>query len=120
MLTISNKTRGDRNSNPNAMLAVALPDINGSYDYAVRHQNCVTTWQTNTFFSILSDNMFNRKNKNQQPCGICGSFHHFGNNHSYIHPVKWSDFISNHNFYINHVHSLRQSLHEFDIKKMHD
>jgi hypothetical protein len=114
------KTRGEKTSNPNAMIAVVLPDRNGNYDYAVLHQNCVTIWQTNTYFTILNENMFNRKSKNQQICNQCGSYHHFGDNHSYIHPVKWSDFVSNHNFYINHVLSLRENLHEFDIKKIHD
>lgn len=114
------KTRGDKNSNPNAMLAVVLPDVNGNYDYAVRHQNCVTTWLTNTYFSILGDNMFNRKTKNQQICTTCGSTHHFGSDHSYIHPVKWSDFIGNHNSYIDHALSLRESLNDFEIKKVHD
>ena len=114
------KTRGDRTSTPNAMIAVVLPDRNGSYDYAVLHQNCVTSWQTDTYFTILNENMFNRKTKNQQPCSTCGNYHHFGNNHSYIHPVKWSDFIGGHNYYINHVLSLRENLHDFDIKKMHD
>jgi hypothetical protein len=114
------KTRGGRTSTPNAMIAVVLPDRNGSYDYAVVHQNCVTNWQTDTYFSILDENMFNRKNKNQQPCGSCGNYHHFGNDHSYIHPVKWVDFIGNHNPYIDHALSLRENLGDFVITKMHD
>lgn len=118
--SLRNKTRSEKTSRTNGMLAVALPDMNGSYDHAVVHQNCVTTWQTNTYFTILNENMFNRKNKNQRPCGTCGNYHHFGDDHSYIHPVKWSDFIDNHNSYINHVLSLRENLCDFDIKKMHD
>ena len=114
------KTRGDRTSRPNGMIAVVLPDQNGSYDYAVVHQNCVTVWQTNTYFTILNENMFNRKNKNQRLCGTCGNHHHFGSDHSYIHPVKWSDFIDNHNLYIGHVISLRENLDDFVITKMHD
>jgi hypothetical protein len=118
--SLRHKTRGSRTSNPNAMLAVALPDRSGSYSYAVQHQNCVTTWQTHTYFNILSENMFNRLNKNEQPCGVCGKHHHVGSDHSYIHPVKWVDFINNYNFYIDHALLLQESLHEFDIKKMHD
>ena len=33
-------TRGDRTSGTNAILAVALPDANGSYDYAVVDGTC--------------------------------------------------------------------------------
>jgi hypothetical protein len=114
------KTRGDRTSRPNAMIAVVLPDRNGHYDYAVTHKNCVTTWKTETYFNILDANMFNRKDKNQHICNECGAYHHFGNDHSYIYPVKWSDFICNHNYYIDHVSYLRENQDLFDLKKIHD
>ncbi|EKE19666.1 MAG: hypothetical protein ACD_8C00124G0015 [uncultured bacterium] len=118
--SLRNKTRGDRISRTNAMLAVVLPDMSGSYEYAVAHKNCVTNWQTHTYFSILNKNMFNRKNKNQKKCDSCGGHHHYGEDHSYVHPVKWADFIGNHDFYINHALSLRENLEEFEITRVHN
>ena len=118
--SLRDKKRGDKTSKTNAMLAVVLPDANGSYDYAVIHGNCVTTWQTYNFFNILNRNMFNKKNKNQQICNQCGYYHHFGSDHSYIHQVKWLDFISNYNLYIDHTLNLRENLDHFEITKTHD
>lgn len=118
--SLRNKTRGNRTSKTNAMLAVALPDSNGSYDYAVQDRNCVTVWQTNSYFNILNKNMFNRNNKNLIKCDICGSYHHQGGDHSYIHPVKWDYFINNHNTCIEHVLRLRDNLDDFSITKDHE
>lgn len=116
--SLRNKTRGDRTSKTNGMLAVALPDINGSYDYAVVRRDCgVRSWQTNTFFDILRKNMFNRYAKNQTSCDSCGGYHHHGTDHSYIHPVKWEDFIADPNTYIDRAVELREQLEEFDITK---
>lgn len=122
LYSLKNKTRGDKKSRTNAMLAIALPDINGSYDYAVSEGVCgVRSWQTHSFFGIIRKNMFNRKQKNQNFCSVCSSYHHSGDDHSYIYPMKWCDFISNHDTYINHVLSLREKMDdEFDITRIHD
>ena len=46
------------------MLAVALPDAAGSYNYAVVDNTCpscrCSAWKTDSFFKIIRDNMFNR------------------------------------------------------------
>ena len=118
--SLRNKTRGEKTSKTNAMLAVVLPDLNGSYEYAVQDKNCVTVWQTHTYFNILNKNMFNRNNKNLIKCNICGGYHHQGDDHSYIHPVKWDYFINNHNTCIEHVLNLREKLSDFDINKDHE
>ncbi len=118
--SLRDKTRGDKTSKTNAMIAVVLPDINGNYDYAVIHSECVTNWQTDSYFSILNKNMFNRKNKNQQICNRCGYYHHFEKDHSYIHSVKWVDFIDNYNPHIEHVLALRENLDHFEITKTHE
>lgn len=115
------KTRGDRTSDANGMLAVVLPDANGSHDYAVVQKECgVRSWQTNTFFKIISENMFNRQNKNHTPCESCSSYHHHGDDHSYIHPVKWDEFIANYNTYIEHAIALKNKKHEFVLTKVHE
>lgn len=119
--SLRNKTRGDRTSGTNGMLAVVLPDINGSYDYAVVHKDCgVRSWQTDSFFRIIRENMFNRFEKNHALCNSCFGYHHHGSDHSYIHPVKWEEFLINPNYFIEHAISLRDKLDEFDITKVHE
>lgn len=116
--SLRNKTRNGKTSSTNGMLAVALPDMNGSYDYAVVKKDCgVRTWQTNTFFKILADNMFNRYDKNRKSCDACGGYHHHGTDHSYIHPIKWENFITDPNTYIDRAAELRDQLDEFDLTK---
>ena len=55
------------NSNPNAMIAVVLPDASGSYGYYITEDNCphchTRTLATGTLFPILKKNMFNTPNK---------------------------------------------------------
>lgn len=110
-------TRDGRTSGTNAMLAVALPDENGSYAYVVNHYSCVTLWNIDSLFGILSSNMFNRNQKNLTQCATCRDHHHTGQDHSYIHPVKWSDFILNPNGYFDHVTTHQTNLDHFDIAK---
>lgn len=110
-------TRNGRTSGTNAMLAVVLPDENGSYSYIVNHYSCVTSWNTETLFKILSNNMFNRNQKNLIRCSSCNGIHHTGQDHSYIHPVKWSDFIANINGHLDHVVEHQNNLDHFDIVK---
>lgn len=120
--SLRNKTRGDKSSKTNAMLAIALPDLNGKYDHAIIHKSCgVRSWQTHSFFRIIRENMFNRWDKNHTICDSCSSYHHHGDDHSYIHPVKWEDFISDYNTYIDHVLSLREKMDdEFDLTRTHE
>lgn len=113
-------TREDRTSKTNAMLAVVVPDENGEYTHAVKHYSCVTEWQTHSFFRIINSNMFNRASANLTICGGCSQHHHIGDDHSYIHPVKWSEFIKNSNLYIEHALALRDRRNEFNINKTHE
>lgn len=117
--SLRDKSRGDRTSTTNGMLAIVLPDVDGSYQYAVIDKPCVREWQTDSFFKMLGSNMFNKKSKNQIQCGTCWGQHHNGDDHSYIFPVKWHDFIANHNSYINHALALRERINEFELAKTH-
>lgn len=110
-------TRNERTSGTNAMLAVVLPDENGSYSYIVNHYSCVTQWNTASLFKILANNMFNRNQKKLIKCTTCGGYHHTDQDHSYIHPVKWSDFIANLNGYLDHAVGLNQNIGDYDIVK---
>jgi hypothetical protein len=115
--SLRQKTRGERTSGTNAMLAVVLPDRNGSYSYIVNSYSCVTQWSTASLFKILKENMFNRNEKNLILCTTCGGRHHTGQDHSYVYPVKWADFISNTQAYLNHVIGLRENLEHYEIDK---
>ena len=115
------KTRGERTSTPNGMLAVALPNALGNYEYAMSRKECgVRSWHTGSFFDIIDKNMFNRKNKNSDFCASCLGNHHHGWDHSYIHPVLWEDFIETPDIYIDRAVSLRDRLDEFDLTKTHE
>lgn len=119
--SLRNKTRGERTSKTNGMLAVALPDRNGNYDYAVVDLACgVRSWQTNSFFKMLHKNMFNRVDKNHNYCHSCAGYHHFGIDHSFVHQVKWADFITDYNTYIDRALEIRDKLDEFDITVKHE
>lgn len=118
--SLREKTRDDRTSYTNGILAIALPDENGEYDHAVIDKDCgVRSWQTGSYFNIIGGNMFNRKQKNRTFCDKCNSNHHSGGDHSYIHPVKWDDFIKDHNKYIDHVLDLKDRTDEFELIKTH-
>lgn len=118
--SLKEKTREDRTSYTNGILAVVLPDEGGSYDHGIKNFACTTEIQTNNFFKIISANMFNRSQHKTNICATCGNYHHYGDDHSYIYPVKWDDFIQNHNVYINHVLSLKDRLDEFNLTKTHE
>lgn len=110
-------------SRPNGMIAVALPDEMGNYDYAVSKKPCgVREWQTNAYFYILGKNMFNKKKPIKTVCSSCGNSHHNGNDHSYIIPVRWDNFITDYSYetYIKAAHELRDKLHEYNMtQKVH-
>lgn len=121
--SLREKTREDRTSRTNAMLAVVIPDENGSYEYFVQPIGCAhcgsVRWKQDTLFQILGKNMFNRKQPKTIVCpnGICGVLH-TGNDHSYIHPVKWSDFIPNINSYLDHATRLNQNIDDYNLEKI--
>lgn len=116
--SLKEKTREDKTSYTNGILAVFLPDEDNKYDYGVIEKNCgVRSWQTNSFFKIIRENMFNKKEKSQTYCNLCKGYHYYKNDHSYIHPVKWDDFVNNHNLYIDRVLDFKDRLYEFELTK---
>lgn len=121
--SLREKSREDRTSRTNAFLAVVLPDENNSYTYFIEEvgcQNCrVISIKTNTLFSILEKNMFNRRQPKKGQCtnAFCGTVHHTGYDHSYIYPVKWDDFISNIDGHIGVAIGFNENLHEYTLTK---
>lgn len=121
--SLRDKTREDRTSRTNAMLAVVLPDENGSYEYFVQPIGCAhcgsIRWKQDTLFNVLGKNMFNRKQSKTTLCpnGVCGVLH-TGKDHSYIHPVKWNDFIPNINYYLDHATGLNANIDDYELVKV--
>lgn len=109
-------TRNGRTSLSNGILAVVLPDTFGSYEYYItRNEECnCRSLNTPFLFQILNDNMFNIKEPNKRLCN--NSWVYFGDS-SYIQSVKWEDFKSSPNYYLNKAIELRDKKYEFNITK---
>lgn len=110
-------TRNGRTSLSNGIIAVVLPDEWGSYDYYISKDvicNC-RTLKTDFLFQILKDNMFNTNNPVTEECSN-GSLVYHGDS-SYVQSVKWADFKSDPNYYLEKAIELRNKKHEFIITK---
>lgn len=111
-------TRNGRTSLSNGILAVVLPDEWGSYEYYITQDSVCNCRSLNTpfLFQILKDNMFNIKTPNTKICSN-GSTVYYGDS-SYIQSVKWDDFRSNPNFYLNKAIELRDNKEDYNITKI--
>ena len=104
-------------------MAVVIPDENGSYEYFVQPIGCAhcggINWKHDLLFNVLGRNMFNRKQPKTTICptGVCGALH-IGNDHSYIHPVRWDNFISNINTYINIATEINKNIDDYKLEKV--
>lgn len=115
--SLKETTRNDRTSHSNAILAIVLPDRNGSYNYYLTQKYCgVTVHHTDRLFKIISQNKFNKKSPDRQLCNQCGGYHYFGDC-SYIDAVKWSDFITLPNYYINKAVERQENIEDYNITK---
>ncbi len=106
-------------SSSNAILAIVLPDRNGSYSYFLEDKNCCSTGcrllKTNMLFTILKQNMFNVKDPDKSICFIKDEVYH--GDSSYIYSVKWKDFVESPNEYIEKAYHLQNSIERFNIYK---
>lgn len=115
-----NKNGESVTSHSNAMLAVVLPDGDNSYTYYLESKSCCnggcTTHHTDKLFTIIKKNKFNRtENASKRTCdndstiwtGTC----------SYIEAVKWSNFVTNYQKYINSAVDRQDHIDEYDICK---
>jgi hypothetical protein len=114
-----NKNGDAVTSRSNAMVAVVLPDICGSYAYYLESKNCCrsgcTTHHTDKLFSIIKKNKFNLKDANKKICDT-GSTIWYGE-YSYIKAVKWIDFISNYSSYIESACERQDNIEDYVIYK---
>lgn len=110
-------TRSDYTSRRNGVLAVVLPDRNGSYEYALQTGTCCSTpctkHLTSNFFNILKYNMFNRKSGCDRICTHNDQI--WNGESSYIPMVKWSDFVNNVNAQIERVERIREKADEYNL-----
>ncbi|WP_420378601.1 TIR domain-containing protein [Gilvibacter sp.] len=108
--------RGEKTSGTNAVLAVVLPDENGSYEYYIeQNEACGSrTLKTNFLFQILKDNMFNVKNPQTRECNGNTIYSAYS---SYIHTVQWSDFKDNVTKYIDIAKGIQENLENYDLCK---
>jgi hypothetical protein len=109
-------TRGDRTSRMNAILGIVLPDENNSYEwYYTANLACdCTSHHTDKLFKILNKNMFNMKDPTESECG--GLIIHYGE-FSFIKTVKWSEFKSLPNVYLDKAIEIRNNKDLYEIKK---
>ncbi|RLA51953.1 MAG: hypothetical protein DRR42_08920 [Gammaproteobacteria bacterium] len=120
--SLKEHTRNDRTSQTNAVLALVLPDENDSYEYYIADESCphckCRTLQTDFLFQILRDNMFNVKSPSLSDCGHHGSGKVYLGNSSYIHSVKWSEFIANVGHYLDLASEINNNIDDFEITKV--
>lgn len=109
-------TRNGRTSLSNGIIAVVLPDEWGGYEYYITQDNECNCRSLNTpiLFQILKDNMFNVKEPDRR---LCNNSWVYSGESSYIQSVKWKDFKSNPNYYLNKAIELRDKKEEYDITK---
>lgn len=118
---ISRKNKSGKviTSKTNAMLAVVLPDKNNSYDYYLEIKNCCTskcrTHHTNKLFDIIRKNKFNLNNAEKKECD--NSHTVWYGEYSYIKAVKWKNFITDIDKYINESYDRQDNLSDYEIYK---
>ena len=115
-----NKNGDSVTSHSNAMVAVVLPDENGSYSFYLETKNCCsggcTMHHTNSLFEIIKKNKFNRtKNASKRTCDNNDTI--WSGTCSYIEAVKWSNFIANYQKYVDSAVERQDHIDEYDICK---
>lgn len=115
--SLRKKTRDERTSQRNSIIAVALPDRAGKYDHAIINKDCCDSpcreIQTYSMFNILRYNMFNLKNRNGRKCDDGSTVYH--GPVSYIHLVKWDDFIENINVHIAIAEDRKAHIEDYEM-----
>jgi len=120
--SLRSSIKNNSRSLPNAVLAVVLPDQDNNYDYFITYRSyqdddgnerSIRTIHTGSTFEIIANNMFNQKNPVTE--NIQGRIVYFGDS-SYIATVKWDDFISDVDTYLESALSRRDHISDYKIK----
>ena len=119
--SIRETVRNDTKSHRNAILAVVLPDKNGNYDYALIDNHCCssgcTTYKNNWMFTIIKENMFNRKNPNINKCAQATTIWH--GEFNYIPMVRWDYFLNHVSELIERVERIMEDFERNDSYILH-
>ncbi len=119
--SLRESTRSGVTSRSNAVLAVVLPDRDGSYDYFIEDNTCSVckcrTLHTNFLFKIMKENMFNIKKPTFSDCSEHEAETIYVGESSYIKSVKWIDFIGNVNSYLDLAIAIRDNKESYNIVK---
>lgn len=118
--SLREQSRQGRCSKTNAMLAIVLPDENGSYEYYIEDHQCkecsCKIFKTHYLFAILRENMFNCKHPQKKDCSEYPNM--YQGEPSYIKTVKWKDITKeNFNSYIETAIDIQQRADEYNIVK---
>lgn len=108
--SLSEYKRNNRKSLTNGVLAIVIPDKNGSYEYMIKEDGTICKEK---LFKIIKENMFNKKPTDRK-CN--GRKIHTGG-HSYIPIVKWVDFMECKNRYIDESSTLNDNIDDYEITK---
>ncbi len=115
-------TRNDRTSQTNGILAIVLPDEDSSCSYFLEENTCSACnrriLHTKKLFQILRDNMFNIEKPTYSNCSEHPPNTVYKGYSSYIHSVKWSDFIEDTDKYLDRTKKIRDNKDDYDITKI--
>lgn len=120
--SLKEHSRDGRKSQTNAVLAVVLPDQNGSYSYYLEDDTCSAchcrNLKTDFLFRIMKNNMFNIKNPTRSDCtNHDAASKPYTGYSSYIHSVKWSDFKADIGKYIDIAYEINGKIDDYVITK---
>lgn len=113
--SLYNKTRKYGNSNMNAILAVVLPDRQGSYSYALYDKGQNTFIKEKAFFKILLANMFNRMGTMYYADEHNNPLYKHGE--SYVVVTRWNDYCIKPDYYLGLALRNRSNFNQFMITK---
>lgn len=122
--SLKETSRKNKNGDPiksktNAMIAVVLPDKNGLYSYYLESKQCCDNGcvihHTGKLFQIIRDNKFNLKEADKKICNT-GSTIWYGD-YSYISAIKWKEFKTNCDKYIDNAYERQKNLDKYEITK---
>lgn len=106
---------GGNTKQMNAILGIVLPDETGLYDWYYTSDlfcNCVTH-KTQNLFKILKDNTFNVLQKEFRECG--GRNIYINDEPSFLKTVKWENFMTDHNHYIEKAIEIKNNKGAYDV-----
>ncbi len=112
--------RDNHTSQRNALIAVVLPDRQGSYNYAIEKKQCLTgchcnLWKLYNFFPIISSNMFNLKEKEENRIKRISCCKVYNGEVSYISLVRWDAFYKNPDKYIEEALDRQRNADDYNL-----